>query len=68
MATTAADIEALVDAGTDWVVLWCGGGDADTARPYVEGTLTYLSATSHVLGCYDLIDDLVEVLKRNAVW
>lgn len=65
---TEADVEHLIEACTEAtsLVVYGGAGDTELIRTHVRATLVYLAVGSHVLGCYDTLDDLIVYLTRRA--
>lgn len=65
--TTEADLEHLIDSCTEAtsLVLYAGAGDTELIRTHVRATLVYLAVGSHVLGCYDTLDDLIVYLTQR---
>jgi hypothetical protein len=59
--TTTADLEHLIDTCTEAtsLLLYGGTGDTELIRTHVRATLVCLAVGSHVLGCYDTLDDLI---------
>lgn len=65
--TTEADIEHLIESCTTAasLILYDGAGDTELIRTHVRATLVYLAVGSHVLGCYDTLDDLIWYLTGS---
>jgi hypothetical protein len=66
--TTESDLEDLIDSCTEAtsLVLYDGAGDTAQIRTHVRATLLYLAVGSHVIGCYDTLDDLIVYFARRA--
>ena len=70
---TEAEIDRVMEAAADYILtryLEIGVADADVrlVRDHVGATLMYLAESSLRIGCYDLLDDLIQHLAGEEPW